>query len=171
VDSEATVAEPGIAGGVDAESDEEYLARVLAHLRNPARYGRPGDFAAWARDASPEVSAAWEFPNFSALGTVLVQAIMGIGPASELRYETAVRKLFPKGAYWDGQLSDPESDASLFARAKAAGLFRFRGRMTDLYREGWIETALETLGDWERVLLGAPNPGLGAGAGTSSRPT
>ena len=96
---------------------------------------------------------------------------MGIGPASELRYEAAVRKLFPKGAYWDGQLADPESDASLFARAKAAELFRFRGRMADLYGESRIETALETLGGWERVLLGAPNPGLGAGAGTSSRPT
>jgi len=88
---------------------------------------------------------------------------MGIGPASELRYEAAVRKLFPKGAYWDGQLSDPESDASLFARAKAAELFRFRGRMADLYGESRIETALETLGGWERVLLGAPNPGLAAG--------
>jgi len=77
VDSAMTVVEPGISGGADAETDEEYLARVLAHLRNPARYGKPGDFAAWAMDSSPEVSAAWEFPNFSVLGAVLVQVISG----------------------------------------------------------------------------------------------
>ena len=101
VDSEATVVEPGIAGGADAETDEEYLARVLARLRNPARYGRPGDFAAWARDASPEVSAAWEFPNFSALGTVLVQVISGnqrdgVGPVGGLdAVRERVRSLAP----------------------------------------------------------------------------
>jgi len=77
VDSVATVAAPGITGGADAESDEEYLARVLAALRNPARYGKPGDFAAWARDSSPEVSAAWELPNFGPLGTVLVLVVNG----------------------------------------------------------------------------------------------
>jgi len=77
VDSAATVREAGITGGADAETDEEYLARVLAHLRNPTRYGKPGDFAAWAVDSTPEVSAAWEFRNFGVLGTVLVQVISG----------------------------------------------------------------------------------------------
>jgi len=77
VDSTATVRGGGISGGADAESDEEYLARVLAELRNPSRYGKPGDFAAWAMDSTPEVSAAWEFPNFGVLGTVLVQVING----------------------------------------------------------------------------------------------
>jgi len=85
---------------------------------------------------------------------------MDLGPASEQRYETAVRKLFPKGDYWDGQFADPGSDASLFAGVKAAEIFRFRRRMADLFREGRPETADETLGDWERVMLGAPNPWL-----------
>ena len=80
--------------------------------------------------------------------------------ASEPQYENAVRKLFPKGDYWDRQLADPESDASLFARAKAAEIFRLRRRMADLYGECRAGTALETLGDWERVLLGAANPWL-----------
>ena len=83
-------------------------------------------------------------------------------PASERQYEIAVRGLFPRGDYWDRQLADPESDVSLFARAKAAEIRRFRGRMADLYGECRIGTALETLGDWERVLLGAPNPWLDA---------
>jgi len=83
-------------------------------------------------------------------------------PATPEAYEAAVRRLFPQGAYWDGQFGDPESDVSLFARAKAAELYRFRRRMADLYAEGRPETATETLGDWERVLLGAANPGPSA---------
>jgi uncharacterized phage protein gp47/JayE len=77
IDSQAVVSGHGIIGGVDAESDEEYLARVLAALRNPSRYGKTGDFALWAKDASPEVSAAWEFKNFGVFGVLLVQVIKG----------------------------------------------------------------------------------------------
>ncbi|MDR0719004.1 MAG: baseplate J/gp47 family protein [Treponema sp.] len=77
IDSEAVASGAGIVGGSDAETDEEYLARVLATLRNPSRYGKQGDFALWARDASAEVSAAWEFKNFGVFGAVLVQVING----------------------------------------------------------------------------------------------
>jgi uncharacterized phage protein gp47/JayE len=77
VDSEAVVSGGGIVGGTDAETDEEYLTRVLAALRNPSRYGRNDDFALWARDASAEVSAAWEFKNFGVFGAVLIQVING----------------------------------------------------------------------------------------------
>jgi len=77
VDSAVTVRGGGISGGADAETDEEYLARVMAWLRNPARYGKPGDFADWAVDSSPEVSSAWEFKNFGPLGALLIQVING----------------------------------------------------------------------------------------------
>ena len=77
VDSKAIVGESGILGGVEAESDEEYLARVLAALRNPVRYGKLGDYAAWAIDSSPEVSDAWEFKNFGVFGALLIQVING----------------------------------------------------------------------------------------------
>lgn len=77
IDSEAVVSGTGIIGGYDAESDEEYLARVLAALRNPSRYGKKGDFALWAKDASAEVSAAWDFFHFGVFGAVLVQVING----------------------------------------------------------------------------------------------
>jgi hypothetical protein len=50
---------------------------VLAALRNPSRYGREGDFELWARDASAEVSDAWEFRNFGVFGAVLIQVIKG----------------------------------------------------------------------------------------------
>ena len=77
IDSQAEVSGNGIIGGADAETDEEYLARVLASLRNPSRYGKSGDFALWARDASAEVSAAWEFKNFGVFGVLLILVIKG----------------------------------------------------------------------------------------------
>ena len=77
IESKAVVIEEGIIGGADAESDEEYLARVLLWLRNPVRYGKAGHFAAWARDSSPEVSLAWEYKNFGVFGALLIQVING----------------------------------------------------------------------------------------------
>jgi predicted flavoprotein YhiN len=85
---------------------------------------------------------------------------MGINVAAKGTYEDAVRKLFPQGEWWDGQLADPESDVSLFAGEKAEELLRFRRRMADLFLEGRTETATETLDDWERVLLGTTNQDL-----------
>jgi len=85
---------------------------------------------------------------------------MGIVAPEKKLYESAVAKLFPRGEWWDAQFADAESDASLFASAKAEGIFRFRLRMAALLDEGRIETTEETIGDWERVLLGETNPGL-----------
>jgi uncharacterized phage protein gp47/JayE len=89
IDSKAVATGSGITGGTDSETDEEYLTRVLAALRNPSRYGKEGDFAAWALDSSPEVSAAWEFKNFGVFGALLVQVISGnqtdgVRPAGDL---------------------------------------------------------------------------------------
>jgi uncharacterized phage protein gp47/JayE len=77
VNSEAVVSGSGIVGGVEAETDEEYLVRVLATLRAPSRYGKKDDFALWARDASAEVNMAWAFKNFGVFGAVLIQALNG----------------------------------------------------------------------------------------------
>ena len=75
--SEAVTVDGGIKGGVDAESDEDYLPRVLIALRNSARYGKTGDFAAWAVDSSADVSKAFEFKNFGVFGALLIQVISG----------------------------------------------------------------------------------------------
>jgi uncharacterized phage protein gp47/JayE len=77
IDSTAVVTGGGITGGADAESDEAYLVRVLQSIRNSNRYGKPGDFADWAVDSSPEVSRAWEYRNFSIFGAVLIMVIGG----------------------------------------------------------------------------------------------
>jgi len=73
----ATTVGNGITGGADGETDEAYLTRVLNTLRNATRYGKPGDFAAWAIDASPAVSKAWEYKNFSVFGALLIQVVGG----------------------------------------------------------------------------------------------
>ena len=75
--SEAITLGSGIVGGVDEESDEEYLSRVLLSLRNTTRYGKIGDFAAWAVDSSADVSKAFEFKNFGVFGALLIQVISG----------------------------------------------------------------------------------------------
>jgi len=77
IDSKAFVDENGILGGTDAESDEEYLVRVLIALRNSSAYGRKGDYSAWALNATPEVTNAWEFKNFGVFGALLIQVING----------------------------------------------------------------------------------------------
>ncbi|MBQ9206854.1 MAG: baseplate J/gp47 family protein [Treponema sp.] len=77
LDRTAKVGSNGIKGGVDSESDEEYLARVLEYERNSIRYGKTGDFAAWAVDATAEVTKAFEIRNFGIFGAVLIQCING----------------------------------------------------------------------------------------------
>jgi hypothetical protein len=68
-------------------------------------------------------------------------------------HESAIKRLFPQGDYWDEQFADPESDVSLFVNAKLDELTRFRGRMSALYDESRIETTDELIADWKRVLL------------------
>jgi uncharacterized protein YmfQ (DUF2313 family) len=84
---------------------------------------------------------------------------MGIAADGSV-YEAAVKKLFPQGEYWDRQFADPESDVSLFCKAKVFELTRFRSRMAALLGESNPATARETLEDWERVLLGSIPDGL-----------
>jgi hypothetical protein len=76
-------------------------------------------------------------------------------------YAVALRRLFPRGDYWDRQFADPESDCALFCKAKTEEFIRFRGRMADLQNESAIQTADETIEDWERVITGAATSGLG----------
>jgi uncharacterized protein YmfQ (DUF2313 family) len=87
---------------------------------------------------------------------------MGLTVHTPEQYEAALRKLFPRGPYWDRQFADPQSDCSLFCRAKLDALIRFRSRMSDLQNESAIQSAAETIDDWERVITGTINTGLPA---------
>jgi len=85
---------------------------------------------------------------------------MGITIASEAEYSKAIRDMFPKGEYWNKQFEDPESDCSLFCKAKTAELIRFKNRMADLQAESVMQTAEETIEDWERIILNKKNNSL-----------
>ncbi|MDR1174852.1 MAG: YmfQ family protein [Treponema sp.] len=78
------------------------------------------------------------------------------------QYEASLRKLFPRGEYWDRQFADPHSDCSLFCKAKTAELVQLRKRMSGLHDESMITTAVETLDNWERVCTGSVTIGLDA---------
>jgi len=84
---------------------------------------------------------------------------MGIVNSNPELYTASLQKLFPQGSYWEKQFANIDSDCSLFCKAKTDELFRFRCRMADLQRESVIQTAGETLEDWERVILDTKNTG------------
>jgi hypothetical protein len=55
--------------------------------------------------------------------------------------------------------TDPESDVSLFPKAKLDELLHFRGLMSVLWDESKIETTDELIADWECVILGEVQTG------------
>jgi hypothetical protein len=85
---------------------------------------------------------------------------MGLNVASEKDYSGAIRNLFPQGEYWEKQFSDPASDLNLFCRAKTKEIIYLRQRMIALFAESNFQTAVETIDDWEHVLLGYLNKQL-----------
>lgn len=67
-------------------------------------------------------------------------------------YETALRRLFPSGDFWDRQFQDPNSDVSLWCGVEAEELYRLKLRLAGLPDEAIPGTATELIDDWERVL-------------------
>ena len=81
VQAEATLT---LAGGTDAETDAELLARVLDYLRNPPGGGNAYDYRRWAM-AVDGVTAAWCYPLRRGIGTVDVAVLSAAGlPSDEL---------------------------------------------------------------------------------------
>ena len=60
--------------GADAESPDDYLARVLKRGKSVAKGGARGDYETWALEV-PGVADAWEYPRQEGAGTVTVYAI------------------------------------------------------------------------------------------------
>lgn len=69
------VAVPGIIGGLDEESDESLLARLLFELRNPPHGGNAADYKAWALEV-PGVTRAWSYPAYLGPGSVGVAFVV-----------------------------------------------------------------------------------------------
>ncbi len=79
---------------------------------------------------------------------------------TKAEYVSAIKKLFPLGAYWDVQFNNPYSDLSVWVDAKSEELHRFKNRFSELITESTPKTADTTLDDWERILLGTISPHL-----------
>lgn len=72
--STATVAAPGITGGVDAEGDEALRARVLTRIQAPPQGGNAADYVSWALEV-PGITRAWVYPFHMGADTVGVAVV------------------------------------------------------------------------------------------------
>lgn len=82
VDTESTVQSTTTAG-VDVETAEEGLVRLLSRLRQPPSGGGPGDYVRWALEVDG-VTRAWEFANLygpNTVGVAFVRDNDGTGSA------------------------------------------------------------------------------------------
>lgn len=69
------VAEGGLAGGADQETDAALAGRILTRIQKPPHGGAQGDYTAWALEV-PGVTRAWAYPGWLGVGTVGVTFVM-----------------------------------------------------------------------------------------------
>jgi uncharacterized phage protein gp47/JayE len=74
INGQATVASPGLTGGVDQESDTLLRARVLARTQSTPQGGDRQDFFNWTLGVSG-VTRAWVYPNLYGAGSVAVAPV------------------------------------------------------------------------------------------------
>ncbi len=75
VNSQATVAAGGLAGGAEIEDDEALRERLLFDLRADPAYGSLTWYEAQARAAHPDVTRAWATAGEAGPGTVTVRVM------------------------------------------------------------------------------------------------
>ncbi|OHD24773.1 MAG: baseplate J protein [Spirochaetes bacterium GWB1_59_5] len=75
VNNAAPVAAGGLTGGVDSESDEALLGRLLARIQQPPHGGAAFDYVAWALEVAG-VTRAWCYPLSRGDGTVDVLFVL-----------------------------------------------------------------------------------------------
>jgi uncharacterized phage protein gp47/JayE len=75
VNAAGLVADPGIGGGADDESDAELRVRLLARIQMPPHGGSSADYIAWTLEV-PGVTRAWVVPLGYGPGTVVVYFTM-----------------------------------------------------------------------------------------------
>ena len=85
------VASGAIAGGANRESTAAVRVRLAHRRQNPPRGGAQGDYVAWAREAHPDVTRAWERPRTPALGAVTVYIMTDAATANGIPTAAVVR--------------------------------------------------------------------------------
>lgn len=74
--SSATVTTP-IVDGIDAETDEELLARLLSRIQEPPHGGNRNDYITWAKETPVyRVTRAWAYENWNSPGGVGVTFLL-----------------------------------------------------------------------------------------------
>jgi uncharacterized phage protein gp47/JayE len=80
-----TVAAPGLTGGADTESDNDYRVRIQARMQQSPQGGANRDYIAWTKSAVAGVTRCWVFPLFQGLGTVGVASVFdGRAPGASI---------------------------------------------------------------------------------------
>ena len=77
----ATVAVTDFTGGINAESDPEFAARLKARVRHKPAAGNWSHFRSWARESTVAVDDAWVYPCALHAGSVLVAVAQKRGTA------------------------------------------------------------------------------------------
>jgi len=72
---QGVVAEPGLAGGADEQTDQALLQAVLMRIQMPPHGGAAFDYVRWALEV-PGVTRAWCYPLEMGAGTVTVRFMM-----------------------------------------------------------------------------------------------
>jgi len=86
---------PGLTGGADQETQDDFRTRMLAEYRAPPQGGASSDYEEWALEV-PGVTRAWVEPNGAGAGTVVVRFML-----DEVQ---AAHEGFPQGT--DGTASE-----------------------------------------------------------------
>lgn len=86
----ALVASPGLAGGVEAETDDQLRTRVLTRLRNPPGGGNWSQFAQLAMNSSTAVQQAFIYPAYNGPSTVQVAVVGSVTATSKSRQVPAL---------------------------------------------------------------------------------
>jgi uncharacterized phage protein gp47/JayE len=81
IDGSATVADPGLAGGAEIESDADLIERYIARIQEPPHGGAAHDYVAWALEV-PGVTRAWAASEMG-IGTITVRFMMDDVRASD----------------------------------------------------------------------------------------
>lgn len=90
VNSQATVAAGGLAGGADAETDARLLERLRDALQRPAQGGSLQNYVSWALAAHPSVTDAWVEENAMGYGTATVRIMTYDATANGIPTQTVL---------------------------------------------------------------------------------
>lgn len=77
--STGLVTAPGISGGADQETDDEYRSRLVAAFQSAPKTGTVHDYVRWALEV-PGVTRAWAIENNQGAGTVGVTFVQDDDP-------------------------------------------------------------------------------------------